>query len=79
MVEGSMLRLSIMDELTKQKLALFMIVRNTMVMGKGLKLGKSMDEINKMTLETIDEIMEMIDFKEIEKEYLSALSNQTKN
>lgn len=67
-----------MDELTKQKLALFMIVRNTMIMGKGLALGKSMDEINKMTLKTIDEIMKMIDFKEVEQEYLSALNNQTK-
>lgn len=68
-----------MDELTKQKLALFVIVRNTMVMGKGLALGKSMDEINKMTLGTIDELMKMIDFKEVEQEYLSALNNSNKS
>lgn len=43
-------------------LTLFIVVRNSMVLPKGLELGKSKEEINKMTYETINELMIMIDF-----------------
>ena len=50
-------------ELEKAKTALFIVIRNSSVMSKGAELGKSMDEIDDMTVKTINEIYSMIDFK----------------
>ena len=51
------------------KIALFMIVRNSQVMPKGIELGKSDKEINKMAYETMCEVLTMIDFKRAEEIY----------
>ena len=50
------------EELEKAKTALFIVVRNSSIMSKGAELGKSMDEIDDMTVKTINEIYSMIDF-----------------
>ena len=50
------------EELEKVKTALFVVIRNSSVMSKGVELGKSMDEIDDMTVKTINEIYSMIDF-----------------
>ena len=53
----------------KYKLALFMIIRNSVVMPKGIGLQKSSKEINQMSYETLCEVLNMIDFKQAEKMY----------
>lgn len=53
----------------KYKIALFMIIRNNAVMPKGMKLGKSEQEIDKMSYATMCEVLTMIDFKKAEKMY----------
>ena len=55
--------MSRMSEAEKYKLLLFMVVRNSAVLPKGLELGKSEEEISKMTMETMAEMEIMIDFK----------------
>lgn len=58
------------DEMkNKYKLALFMVIRNSTVMPKGMKLGKSKKEINKMAFETMCEVITMIDYDIAKKEY----------
>lgn len=49
----------------KYKLALFAVVRNSKVLPKGLILGKSATEINKMSRETMDEVLKSLDFEKI--------------
>lgn len=51
------------------KIALFMVIRNLQVMPKGIELGKSDKEINKMAYETMCEVLTMIDFKRAEEIY----------
>lgn len=51
------------------KIALFMVIRNSQVMPKGIKLGKSEKEINKMAYETMCEVLTMIDFERAKKIY----------
>lgn len=46
-----------MGELEKYKIALFMIIRNSAVLPKGLVLCKSMKEINRMSYETMQVII----------------------
>lgn len=53
----------------KYKLALFMIIRNSVVMPKGIELQKTSKEINRMSYETLCEVLNMIDFKQAEKMY----------
>lgn len=53
----------------KYKLALFMVIRNSMVMPKGIKLGKTDKEINKMSYETMCSVLTMIDYNQAEKFY----------
>jgi len=62
-----------MDELTKYKLALFGVIRNSKVMPVGLKLNKSMNEINKMSIDTMNQVISMIDFEVMKKEYESVI------
>ena len=52
-----------MSEVEKYKLMLFMTVRNSAVLPKGLELGKTEKEISKMTIETMAEMETMIDFR----------------
>lgn len=53
----------------KYKLALFMIIRNSKVLPKGLELGKSQKEINKMSYQTMQEVLNMIDFDKAQQFY----------
>ena len=46
-----------MEELEKYKIALFMVIRNSAVLPKGMVLCKSMKEINKMSYETMQVII----------------------
>lgn len=51
------------------KIALFMVIRNSQVMPKGIRLGKSEKEINKMAYATMCEVLTMINFEEAKKIY----------
>lgn len=53
----------------KYKLALFMVIRNSMVMPKGKELGKTDKEINEMSYETMCSLLTMIDYNKAEKFY----------
>ena len=53
----------------KYKLALFMVIRNSMVMPKGEKLGKTNKEINEISYDTMCELLTMIDYNKVEKFY----------
>ena len=55
--------------LNKYKLALFMVIRNSMVMPQGIKLGKTDKEINEMSYETMCSVLTMIDYDRAEKFY----------
>lgn len=62
--------LEILNKMKKKyKIALFMVIRNSMVMPKGLKLGKTQKEINEMSYKTLCEVLTAIDFKRAEKMY----------
>ena len=47
-----------MSQEEKYKLALFAVVRNSIVMPQSVKLGKTMHEINTMTVVTMANIMD---------------------
>ena len=51
------------------KLALFAAIRNSTVMPSGVKLGKNMHEINKMSVETMHELLKMCDFEKLRESY----------
>ena len=53
----------------KYKIALFMIIRNSLVLPKGKLLGKTDKEINQMSYETLCEVITITDFKIAEKMY----------
>lgn len=53
----------------KYKLALFMVIRNYLVMTRGIIKGKTMKEINKMSYETMCSVLTMIDYDQAEKFY----------
>lgn len=53
----------------KYKIAAFMIIRNSKVLPEGLKRGKSMKEINQMSRQTLQSVMQMIDFDAAKKLY----------
>ena len=53
----------------KYKLALFMVIRNSMVMPQGIKLGKTDKEINEMSYETMCSLLTMIDYDQAKKFY----------
>ena len=52
-----------MTQEEKYKLALFAVIRNSSVMPHGIKLGKTMHEINTMTIAVMANIMESCDFE----------------
>lgn len=60
-----------MSQEEKYKLALFAIIRSSIVMPRNVKLGKSMHEINTMTVVTMANIMELCDFERLKKSYES--------
>lgn len=53
-------------KIDKYELMLFMVVRNSAVMPKGLELGKTEEEISKMTRDTMKAMERMIDFDQAE-------------
>ena len=58
-----------LTEAEQYKLALFAAIRNSMVMPAGVKLGKNMHEINKMSVETMHELLKMCDFEKLRESY----------
>ena len=60
------------SELDKYKLALFGIIRNSKVMPTGLARGRTMEEINAMSLKTMEEVLKMCDFDKMGKFYSEA-------
>lgn len=62
-----------MIEITERfKMALFITIRNNVIMPQGIELGKTEKEINKMALETMKELFGMIDFKSVAKKMKEA-------
>ena len=55
------------------KLALFMVIRNLKVLPKGLELGKTSKEINKMTVDTMNECINIIDYDIAKQLYLEGI------
>lgn len=53
----------------RYKLALYLVVRNSVVLKKGIDLKKSQKEINKMGYETMCEILTMIDYEKAKQMY----------
>lgn len=53
----------------KYKLALFMVIRNSTVMSKGVALGKTDKEINEMSYKTMCSLLTMIDYDKAERLY----------
>ena len=51
------------------KLAVFMVIRNSIVMPQGIKLGKTDKEINEMSYETMCSVLTMIDYDQAKKFY----------
>lgn len=47
--------------------ALFLVVRNKQVMPAGLQLGKTQEEITRMTVEVVDKIIEKTDYEIVKK------------
>ena len=58
-----------LTEEEQYKLALFAAIRNSTVMPAGVKLGKNMHEINKMSVETMHELLKMCDFEKLRESY----------
>ena len=58
-----------LTEAEQYKLALFAAIRNSIVMPAGVKLGKNMHEINKMSVETMHEVLKMCDFEKLRESY----------
>lgn len=60
-----------MDLKVKYKLALFGVIRNSTVMPAGVKLGKSMHEINTMSVNTMNYILDSFDYDQLEADFNS--------
>ena len=58
-----------MSDEKKYKIALFMVIRNSTVMPAGLRLNKTMKEVNQLSYETMLEVLKMIDFENAAKSY----------
>lgn len=62
-----------MDLKDKYKLALFGVIRNSTVMPAGVKLGKSMHEINTMSVNTMNYILNSFDYDSLEADFNSVV------
>ena len=58
-----------LTEAEQYKLALCAAIRNSTVMSAGVKLGKNMHEINKMSVEKMHEVLKMCDFEKLRESY----------
>ena len=59
-------------EFERYKLTLFGIIRNSKVMPAGLAQGRTMKEINVMSLKTMEEVLKMVDCNSMGKHYSEA-------
>ena len=64
----------VMSDEEKYKLALFAVIRNSTVMPKGMQIGASLAEIDRMSVETMECVIEMCDFERLKKHYENALN-----
>ena len=62
-----------MNNEEKYKLALFLVIRNNSVLPKEIALNKTGKEINKMTIDTMGAVMDMIDYDLAKEMYLEGL------
>lgn len=62
-----------MDLKDKYKLALFGVIRNSTVMPAGVKLEKSMHEINTMSVNTMNYILDSFDYDRLEADFNSVV------
>lgn len=60
-----------MSQEEKYKLALFAVIRNSTVMPQDVKLGKTMHEINTMSVAVMAKIMEPCDYENLKESYES--------
>ena len=60
-----------MSQEEKYKLALFAVIRNSTVMPQGVKLGKTMHEINTMAVAVMANIMESCEYEKLKESYES--------
>lgn len=67
-----------MTELEKAQTILFMIIRNNIVMPKGIELGKNEEEINEMAYNTMLEVYKMIDFDQAFETFKQARQSYSK-
>lgn len=65
-----------MSEEEKYKIALFMVIRNTEILPTGKMLRKTDYEINKLSYQTMQELLKMIDFERAEKMYKEGASDE---
>ena len=59
-----------MSQEEKYKLALFAVVRSSIVIPQSVRLGKTIHEINTMTVVTMANIMDSCDFENL-KDYIN--------
>lgn len=59
-----------MDETQKLKIALFLIIRNNYTIPAETLLGKTVKQINEMSVQTIDAVLSDIDYDKALKSYL---------
>lgn len=64
------------DDENKYKLALFMVIRNSIVLPKGMALNKTKKEINQKTCETMHEVLSMINWKQASEMYEEGVTNE---
>lgn len=60
----------------RYELALFMVIRNSIVLPKGIELQKSSKEINQMSYKTMCEVLTMIDYAKAEEFYQEGKSER---
>ena len=65
-----------MSEEEKYKIALFMVIRNSTILPTGKMFKKTDYEINKLSYQTMQELLKMIDFEIAEKMYKEGASNE---
>lgn len=60
----------------KYKLALFAVIRNSIVMQVGLRQGRSKKEINSMSVGTLEEILKICDYEGLIGEYKEGVEEE---
>lgn len=70
--EEGKIKMDKFNDVEHLRIVLFMVARNNMVLPTGLKLGKSMEEINRMSYDVMLRLIEddFIDFEMAKKSYL---------